>query len=139
MNGECTCGQGSLCLPLELGGSSSDIFFCEFRARPSQGASRSEANIDAVLTEELLQFQFPNDANTIGIPESQPQGLYPYVIGRTAIFCCEEDDSFKDSSGADFPCWKEGGCEAAETSLLRPSLGSCPDLRFIRAVTNSGG
>lgn len=63
-----------------------------------------------MLTEELLQFQFPNDANTIGIPESQPQGLSPYGIGRTAIFCCEEDDSFKDSSGADFPCWKEGGC-----------------------------
>jgi uncharacterized protein YdhG (YjbR/CyaY superfamily) len=48
------------------------------------------ANINTVLTEELVQFQLPS-ANTISVSTSQPQGPPSFVLGRTAILSFEED------------------------------------------------
>jgi hypothetical protein len=67
-----------------------------------------EAIINAVLTEEMFQFQLPA-ANTISDPISQPQDFSPFVLVHTAILVCEQDDGFEDSSRASFPCWEGGG------------------------------
>lgn len=65
---------------------------------------------DAVLTEELLQFLL-TAANTFCISKSQPQGLSPFVVGRSVILGYEEDDGFEHSSGASFPVGKEEAVE----------------------------
>jgi hypothetical protein len=67
-----------------------------------------EANINAMLTEELFQFQLPA-ANTIGVPKCKPQGFNQFVLGHTAILGYEEDDGSEDSSQASFRCWERGG------------------------------
>jgi hypothetical protein len=67
-----------------------------------------EKNINAVLTEEMLQFHLPA-ANTISVPINQPQGFPPFVLGHTTILGYEKDASFKDSSRASFPYWEGGG------------------------------
>jgi hypothetical protein len=37
-----------------------------------------EANVNAVLTEELFHFQLPA-ANIVSVPAGQPQGFYPVL------------------------------------------------------------
>jgi hypothetical protein len=65
-----------------------------------------EANVNAVLTEELFHFQLPA-ANIISVPVSK--AFPPFVLGRTAILGYEHNDGFKDISRASFPCWEGGG------------------------------
>lgn len=56
-----------------------------------------EANFNAVLTEEVFQFQIPS-AISIGIQRSQPQAFLSVVLGRVSILRYEHNDGFKDRS-----------------------------------------
>jgi hypothetical protein len=56
-----------------------------------------QGNINAVLTNELLQFQLPA-TKIVSIPGGQPQGFPCIVLNRTVILTREFDNSFKDAS-----------------------------------------
>jgi hypothetical protein len=47
-----------------------------------------EANINAVLTEELFQFQLPA-AITVSIPAGQPHGFSRVLLGRAGVLSQE--------------------------------------------------
>jgi hypothetical protein len=66
-----------------------------------------EANINAVLTEELFQVRLPA-ANTISVSTSQPQGFSP-ACPRPHRLGYEEDDGFEETARASFPYWQGGG------------------------------
>jgi hypothetical protein len=50
-----------------------------------------EADVDAMLTEELIQFQILA-ANPVGVPISQPQGFSPFSL--ILILSYKEDNDF---------------------------------------------
>jgi hypothetical protein len=61
-----------------------------------------EANINAVLTEELLCTPY-------AVQYANRKALNPFVLGRSVILSYEQDDGFEESSRPSFPCWKGGG------------------------------
>lgn len=93
-----------------------------------------ESDINAVLTDELVRFQFPV-ADPGSFPMNQPQGFSPFVLlGCTAIFGFEEYDGFQYSSLRSFPCWEGGTLSEDGESTLQ-----VPEGRFSRLATPSRG
>jgi hypothetical protein len=73
-----------------------------------------EAYINAVLTEELFQFQLPA-ANTVGVAACQPHGFTGALLGRAAMLSQEKNNGLEDGSGASVPC-REGSGRGEQTA-----------------------
>jgi hypothetical protein len=73
-----------------------------------------EANINAVLTEELVQFQNP------ALQQASRKPFPPFLVRCTEILSDKKDSGFEDSSRASFPYWK---CRGHGEKAVRELFG----------------